>query len=341
MAVTMHPFAMAHAGDASGVAAALRDVPGGAGLVLVAKVPGPASLNDPSRELAQIVFRDALGGAPCRMILSVGCEGIASAGGILLADDGVAHPGGPERLAMGSAESSVIPAAARGLAAHSEAVAIAVRAAVQAAGLVPGEVRLVLVKSPVRRDQDNATGRARGAAALGVALALGEVGAVGDAILADPVLYSARAMTMSGTEVDRAEVVVLGNRAGAGGALTVGSAVLRDLLDIGGLRAMLRGLGLCFDMDGVLISAPGAGAAFPFVLLKAGLAGDGAIRGRAIHAIGTDMPPDKHLRAAASGVLASVLGQVGGFVTGGAEHQGPPGACIAAAIAPAVDHVAR
>jgi cyanuric acid amidohydrolase len=339
MTVTIHPFPLRHAGDAAGLALALA-VPGVATarrLVLLAKVPGPATLNDPSRELARMVLRAAVtaaGGdgllARTRMILSVGCEGVGGAGGWLLADDGQQHPGTPGRLALGTARSEPIPMADRGGVPHAQAVARAVARALDDAGLVPGQVRLVLVKSPVRPDQPDATGRSRGAAALGAGVALGEVAAdrIGAAIMNDPAVHAVRAMTMSGTETDRAEVVVLGNRPGAGGPLLAGSGLLRDLIDVPGLRRVLSGLGAAFDDEGVL-SDP---ASVPLVLLKAGLAADGMLRGRRTHVFGTDLPADKHLRAAAGGMVAGLLGSNEAFITGGAEHQGPPGACVAAAI---------
>ena len=324
MAVTVHRFAMAHAGDADGLRAALPAVRGARRLVLLAKVPGPATLNDPSRELAQGVFRAALADQPCTMILSVGCEGVGSAGGWLLAEDGdAAEGGGAARLCFGVAESGVIPEADRGTDAQVAQVAAAVAAAMAQAGLAAGQVGLVLVKNPVRRNQEGATGRARGAAALGVALALGELA---EPRLGDPACFCTRAMTMSGTETGAAEVVVLGNRPGAGGDLVVGARLLADLLDIGGARRVLRDLGAPFDAEGVL-AAP-----LPLVLFKAGLRPDGLLRGRPTHVHGTDIPADKHLRAAASGMLGALLGSTDAFITGGAEHQAPPGGCLLAAV---------
>jgi cyanuric acid amidohydrolase len=339
MAVTLHGFPVEAAGDATGLEAALREINPAAvrQMVILAKIPGPATLNDPSRELAQMVFRAALlraGGealhARCHMILSVGCEGIGSAGGWLLADDGASEPG-PPRMVMCCARSLPIPAHARGMPDHVLAVAEATTQALHDAMLTPADVAVVLVKSPVRRDQANATGRSRGAAALGVAVALGEVAAsqITAAAMDDLALFSAKAMTMSGTETEQAEIIVLANTAGAGGDLVIGSAVLPDLLDVGAARRLLRGLGGRFDDDGVLANHEDFGA----VLLKAGMRPDGRLRGRTTHMHGTDMPADKHLRAAASGVLASLLGSNDAFITGGAEHQTPPGSCLLAAIA--------
>ncbi len=330
MAVTVLPFPLAHAGDAAGLRAALRHdaVAAARDAVILAKVPGPATLNDSARELAQTVFAAALheAGGPAlaartRMLLSVGCEGIAASGGWLLLEDG-RRGDGPARLCLGVARTPPIPVASRGGPAHVAAAAAAAAEAIRAAGLTPGTVRLVLVKSPVRPDQPEATGRSRAAAALGVAIALGEAPPE-----PGPEHHATRCMAMSGTETEAAEIVVLGNRPGAGGDHVVDSRLLEDLLDVRGIRHLLRSLGASFDADGMLEGAP------PFVLLKAGLRPDGLLRGRPTHAIGTDMPADKHLRAAASGLLAAILGPTPAFVSGGAERQGSPGACLVAAIA--------
>ena len=195
MAVRLTAFPIADAGDASGLAAVLASWADRARLrefVIFAKVPGPATLNDSSRELAQKMFGEALqqaGVRDCRMILSVGCEGIGASGGWLLAEDGRVGAG-PARLVMVSCETAIIPDAERGQPPHVLAVSEAVRDSMAWHGIRPADVRLVMVKSPVRRDQANATGRSRGAAALGVAVALGEVdeAAITPAAMDDPAL---------------------------------------------------------------------------------------------------------------------------------------------------------
>jgi cyanuric acid amidohydrolase len=165
-------------------------------------------------------------------------------------------------------------------------------------------------------------------------VALGEVtiARAAESMMQDPMLYCTRAMTMSGTETGRAEVVVLGNREGAGGDLVIGSRMVRDLIDIAGARQLLRQLGATFDADGVLADP----TSLSLTLFKAGLGPDGQLRGRSTQVHGTDLPADKHLRAAASGMLAGLLGSTDAFITGGAEHQAPPGACLIAAVARAL-----
>src|SRR2546425_1147315 len=94
---------------------------------------------------------------------------------------------------------------------------------------------------------------ANDAAALGVAMALGEVP---ESKLADDVvrrnwdLYSEVAMTSSGGEKRHGEVVVFGNSAGSASPLRIGHSVTRDFIDAEGVRNALRAAGLQFK-DGL------------------------------------------------------------------------------------------
>ena len=74
----------------------------------------------------------------------------------------------------------------------------------------------------------------RGASALGVALALGEVrDAPEEAVCRDWSLYSRVASTSSGVELLRNEIVVLGNATGWSGDLLIDHDVMRDAIDAG------------------------------------------------------------------------------------------------------------
>ena len=48
-------------------------------------------------------------------------------------------------------------------------------------------------------------------------------------------LYSAVASCSSGVELTQAQIVLLGNKAGAGGRYRIGHAVMKDALDIDGI----------------------------------------------------------------------------------------------------------
>src|SRR5260370_27787178 len=88
-------------------------------------------------------------------------------------------------------------------------------------------------------------GVSNGTTALGIAVALGEIAMPrAEQICKDLDLYSSVASCSSGVELTRAQIVLLGNRAGAGGRYRIGHAVMRDALDADGIYAAIRNAGL-------------------------------------------------------------------------------------------------
>jgi cyanuric acid amidohydrolase len=304
-------------------------------LVVFGKTEGPATLNDYSRDLAQLTVDAAIrevGGAALlersTRLFSTGCEGVASPITVLLADiEGDASH--REGLAFGAAVSEPVPDAVRAGPVHIAAAQDTVTRACKDAGLTAAQVGLVLIKSPIlspaqaarqklRKRHGGSTGSSRGAAAIGAGLALGEIGPRG--LDDDPVgraaVYAQRVMAFSGTEVDRIEAVVIGTRPGGDPRWAIKSKVIQDLADGDALRAMRTEAG-----NGLLLA-----------LFKAGIADDGTLRGKRTTMLTSDLTPDKQLRAAASGVIAACLGGVDAFISAGAEHQAPAGACLCALI---------
>jgi cyanuric acid amidohydrolase len=151
----------------------------------------------------------------------------------------------------------------------------------------------------------------RGASALGVALALGEIAAAPEsAICKDWSLYSTVASTSAGVELLRNEIVVLGNAPGWAGDLVIGHDVMKDAIDAPAARRVLEALG------GETVA----------VLAKAEAAPSGEIRGRRHTMLDdSDIHSTRHARALVGGVLAGVIGDTLLYVSGGAEHQGPAG----------------
>ncbi|MCF3934784.1 hypothetical protein L1787_15380 [Acuticoccus sp. M5D2P5] len=337
MTTRLHVWSPASPDDMSGLEAALAELDGSAtNLCVFGKVEGPATLNDYARHLAVARCEETIRahGGPALLartfrLFSTGCEGIATPVMALLADvpDDTGDIDDAPRLVFGAARSAPVPLADRAGLAHIEATAATVEEALAAAGLSPDDAALVLVKSPVlpisaethpeRRRHAGSTGSSRGAGALGVALALGEteIAALGEDPVGRSPEFSRRAMVYSGTEADCVEVLVLGERPGAGGDLRIATALLADLLDTPAAAAL----------------AADTGAA-ELVLFKAGIGSDGRLRGRRTTVFGSDLTADKQLRAAASGAIGAWFGTTAAFISGGAEHQGPDGACLAAAI---------
>jgi cyanuric acid amidohydrolase len=173
-------------------------------------------------------------------------------------------------------------------------------------------------------------GYSRGASALGVALALGEVApaALRDAaVLSDWALYSARASVSAGIELEHNVVVVLGEAAGAASALRIGHTVMHDAVDAASVRHLLR------ERFGLEPDSPALQRRLVNLLAKAEASPDGRVRGQRHTMLNdSDINATRHARAAVGGVLASLVGHTALYVSGGAEHQGPAGGGPVAAL---------
>jgi cyanuric acid amidohydrolase len=312
-------------------------------IAIVAKTEGTATINDFGRALATRAIHDALADAEVRaephVILSMGSEGVITPGGYLFVDvpgRETAFPG----LALGLASSPPLTPANMMSDGHIEAARLATLSAIRDACLTEADVALVLSKNPlltrdVARDLTpeqkafaNSSWGSRGIAALGIGIALGEVNpedAHPSVVGRRQDIFSRRAMVFSGTETNRIEILVLGNR--TGGPRSIRSGQIRDIIDIEGMAKIVT-------EEGGLDAARMLGRAGRIVasFLKANVAPDGEVRGHRTTVYSSDLDPDKHMRAAASGVLGALLGDTRFFVSGGAEHQAPPGGGIFAVI---------
>jgi cyanuric acid amidohydrolase len=168
--------------------------------------------------------------------------------------------------------------------------------------------------------------------ALGVGLALGEIPAH---LLADEVvrrdwsLYSSVAATSSGGEKRRAEVLLLANRSPTLSTLRVGHGLLRDAIDVEGVKDALRGAGLDFDC----CPTDADRARIVQVFAKYTLPGSELVRGNRITLL--DDHDAYHVAKAIGGALvASITGTTTAFVSGGERnsHMGPPGGNPVAAV---------
>jgi cyanuric acid amidohydrolase len=189
------------------------------------------------------------------------------------------------------------------------------------------------------RDTLKSMGLSRGASALGVAIALGELRphqVDDDAIGRDFALWSGRASTSAGAELLNHEIVVLGMSSHWIGALAIDHAVMADALDVEPVRAALGRFG--FAGSGQIAAADRA--RLVALLAKAEAASTGRIRGyRHTMLDDSDISSTRHARAFVAGALAAVVGHAEIFVSGGAEHQGPDGGGPVALIATRLEAV--
>ena len=301
-------------------------------LVVFGKTDGAATLEDETRQAAQesaSAIINQAGGEFLKerswSIFSTGCEGIATPVCVAVAATNISDHSSEEGLVVGAARSAFLADDKRCTRDHVLAAAECVKLAMKNGGISAQEVSLVLLKSPVRlypgssgSPYTRSTGASRGAAAIGSALALGDIAI--DSVPDDPLRsctgFASRTMAFSGTEVDCVEAIVFGIRKGGDPDWTATQVILRDLLDV----------------EGALKIRKPEGFVPLVVLFKAGIAANGKLRGRRTTVFSGDLPPDKHLRAAASGFIGAVFGYADSFISGGAEYQGPEGSCLCTVI---------
>ena len=349
--------------DASGLAGLVDDGVLAADRVvaIIGKTEGNGGVNDYTRIIADRAFREVLVRKGTRsseevaripVVWSGGTDGVLSPHATVFAttDPSADDPALDEpRLTVGSAMSEPIRPEDIGRVAMVDTVAAAVTEAMGRAGITdPADVHYVQTKTPLLTIHTIRDAKSRGktvwtehthesmdlsngTTALGVAVALGEIGRPTDAdVMTDRSLYSAVASCSSGVELDRAQVVVVGNARGVGGRYRIGHSVMRDALDADGIWAAIRDAGLdlperphATDLAGRLVN----------VFLKCEVSQDGQVRGRRNAMLDdSDVHWHRQIKATVGGVTAAVTGDPAAFVSVSAAHQGPDGGGPVAAI---------
>lgn len=331
-------------------------------VAVMGKTEGNGCVNDHTREFATMAWKHFLAGhLGCppeqvgdrvALVMSGGTEGVLSPHFTVFTRRWLTAcgPANDKRLVLGIAHTPDFAPEQIGRLAQVDATALAVQAAMDEAGIrTPADVHFVQIKcplltaakvtqaltrgqGPVTRDSYESMGWSRGASALGVGVALGELARedlTQASVLGDVALYSARASASAGIELDNNVVIVLGEAMGSASPYRIGHAVMRDAVDAASVRRLLRD---AFNLDAD--EDPDAVARrLVNLFAKAEAAPDGAVRGQRHTMLDdSDINATRHARAAVGGVLASVAGHTALYVSGGAEHQGPPGGGPVAAI---------
>lgn len=319
-------------------------------MAVIGKTEGNGGVNDFTRILSDQAFRRVLEELGTRtaeqiraipMVWSGGCDGVITPHATVFAMDQDAHPGPEPRLVMGTALSPVLLPEDIGRPAMVKKVAEGVLKAMANAGIEnPKDVHYVQTKTPlltIQSIQDarsrgqsvacevhNSMGVSNGTTALGIAVALGEISMPkAEDICHNLDLYSSVASCSSGVELDCAQIVLLGNKAGAGGHFRIGHSVMNDALDGDGIYEAIRNAGLVLperaraaDLKGKVVNC----------FIKCEADKRGSLRGRRqIMLDDSDVHHHRHSKAAVGGVAAAVLGDPAVFVSVDAMHQGPHG----------------
>lgn len=334
-------LATAGPGDTAALAAAIDagEIDPATIVAIVGKTEGNGCVNDFTRGYATLALKlllaERLKCAPSEIekrvavVMSGGTEGGLSPHLLVFCREEAAAAASAPRLAIGIGLTRAFVPEEIGRQAQIDETAAAVASAMKDAGIAsPSDVHFVQIKCPLltkerieeaerrgarvsTQDTYHSMALSRGASALGVALALGEIARADESsVCRDWSLYSSVASTSAGVELLRNEVVVLGNSTGWAGDLVIGHDVMKDAIDAEAARRVLARIG------GETVA----------VLAKAEAAPSGAIRGRRHTMLDdSDIHSTRHARALVGGVLAGVIGDTMLYVSGGAEHQGPAG----------------
>jgi barbiturase len=319
-------------------------------VAVVGKTEGNGGVNDFTRLLADHAFRRVLMKhgkrsetevATIPMVWSGGCDGVITPHATVFARNDRKGSADKPRLVIGTAMSAELQPEDIGRPRMVEIVAEGVKAAMKNAGIEdPKDVHYVQTKTPLltidwvenakRRGKTvacevhDSMGVSNGTTGLGIAVALGELPMPrAEQICKDLDLYSSVASCSSGVELTRAQIILMGNKAAAGGRYRIGHSVMKDALDIDGIYAAIRNAGLELpdrprsdDLKGRLVNC----------FIKSEADHRAKLRGRRqIMLDDSDVHHHRHSKAAVGGVAAAAIGDPAVFVSVDAMHQGPHG----------------
>ena len=338
--------------DASGLEGCIKSGKFAADQVIavIGKTEGNGGVNDFTRILADQAFRRVLmklgrrsekDVAQIPMVWSGGCDGVITPHATVFARNDKTGPASQSRLAIGTAMSAVLMPEDIGRPAMVQKVADGVKAAMRDAGIEnPADVHYVQTKTPlltidsvqdaesrgqtVACEVHNSMGVSNGTTGLGIAVALGEIAMPkAQEICHNLDLYSSVASCSSGVELTQAQIVLLGNKPGAGGRYRIGHSVMKDALDVDGIYDAIRDAGLelparprAEDLGGRVVNC----------FMKCEADRRGTLRSRRqIMMDDSDVPWHRHIKAAVGGIAAMAIGDPAVFVSVDAMHQGPQG----------------
>lgn len=215
-----------------------------------------------------------------------------------------------------------------------EEVAAGVEAAIADAGLQKTDVHFVQIKCPLIASTQlqpseikvtnsyQSMAYSRGASALGVALALGEVKQLNPTdICANYAVYSGVASTSAGVELRNCEILVLGNSPNSSSNYVIGHSVMQHALDREAVCQAIQNTNQPLERI-VNVFAKAEADPSGFILQR-----------RHTMLDDSDINHTRMARAVVGAVVASVVQDPMVYVSGGSEHQGPSGGGPVAAIA--------
>lgn len=289
------------------------------------------------------------------MLMIGGTAGLMCPHCTLFVNQPASTPGQPgvKRLVLTAGSTRVLMPEECGTLAQVREVARVVSKTMRVAGITdPADVQSVQLKTPVltadqiyaavQRGQRTcspnpltAAAMMRGAAALGAAVALGEVDFArlsDQAIGRDTSLYTRKAFASAGGEQTVVRVVLIGNADGAPGSLCAASGAMAHQLDVRGAQQVFAQAGLALA-DGMV--AQQDQSRLKAVFVKAGADAVDHVLGRR-HTIASDLLrayAGHQAKAVAHAIVSSIAGDTLVLANAGPEHQGEPGSNLLCVIA--------
>ncbi|MEJ5965344.1 ring-opening amidohydrolase [Flavonifractor porci] len=323
-------------------------------IAVLGKTEGNGCVNDFTRALATFAFRKLIAQETgwteeetekrVAFIMSGGTEGVMSPHATIFCKNDAPTPDtGEKTLAVSSGYTRNFLPEEQGTVAMVDEVKRVTLELMREAGIdSPEDVHFVQIKCPlltseriwearsrgkdvVTHDTYESMGYNRGASALGVAVALGEIpeGVVtNEDICKNWSIYSKVASTSAGIELLNCEIILMGNSTKAASDFKIGHSVMQDSIDFRAVIAAIENAGMKVDK----FPTEEQTRKIVNVFAKAEADSTGYVRGRrnTLHT-DSDINHTRHARAVVNAVIASIVNDPMVYVSGGAEHQGPDG----------------
>lgn len=298
---------------------------------VIGKTEGNGCVNDFSRTLATAVWEPRIPEAAVT-VFSGGTEGVLSPHVNMFVRDERRHGGFDRGLVAAARRSRVLDPGEIGRAEQVDTVTDTVGKLLAELGVTPADVHLVLVKcplltsdkitalhaagrTPVATDTYASMGWSRAASSLGIAVALGECDreTALRALAGAADVWSARASASAGAELDDCHVLVVAESPTAANPLRALHGHMADAIDLASVQRLLA-------------QVAAVGGTVRQIFAKAEADPSGSVRGlRHTMLTDSDINATRHARGAVGGLLSALKGDGAVYVSGGAEHQGPPG----------------
>lgn len=331
----------AYPGDTSGINQKLLEFPDFQVVAIMGKTEGNGCVNDFSRTLAINSYTSFFKQFEYEMpilIMSGGTEGVLSPhiSAFVRRPTTTNDKEGPA-LTVGISHSPKINIEDIGRVSQVELVSQAVLEAMEKADIdQPEDVHFVQIKCPILNSDDLESARnantelitndpyssmsySRGASALGVAVALGEVKLSmikNSDICNNSSIFSSVASVSAGAELKNCDVLLIGNSAHVKGSLTISHGSMLNPIDLTSLIQVLESSGCNYALKN------NSQTIFKQIFAKAGPVT--SVRGRRTTMYSdSDINSTRHARATVGGLISGITNETMIYVSGGAEHQGP------------------